>query len=142
MLDPSGAARAGAPELVSPGADPPAGPGGSTMAGRLLPLTALLAMTVAVTVRDPHQGGSWGVCPTYAIFGVYCPGCGSLRGLHDLAAGQVSESVGHNALLIPAIAFLLVAAFRRPGRLWSWFWLVLFLGFTVLRNLPGSPLAP
>lgn len=115
---------------------------GATPAGRLLPLAVLLVAGVAVALRDPHQHGSWGVCPTYALFGVYCPGCGSLRGLHDLQAGRVAESVGHNALIIPAILFLAWTVFRRPGRTWSYVWLGLFLVFTVARNIPGSPLAP
>ena len=41
-----------------------------------------------------------------ALLGVQCPGCGSLRGVHDLATGQVAEAVGHNALLVPVLAVL------------------------------------
>lgn len=111
-----------------------AGPG-------LVPLGIVLAITVAVAVRDPHQPGSWLVCPTRALFGVDCPGCGSMRGLHDLAHGHIAESIGHNALLIPGILFLVYAVFRRPGSRWAIAWGVVFAVFTILRNLPGSPLA-
>lgn len=110
-------------------------------AARFAPLAAVLTITAAVLVRDPHQHGTWGVCPTYALIGVYCPGCGTLRALHDLGTGQWAESVGHNALVIPAVAFFAYAALRTPDRAWAWCWLGAVIAFAVLRNLPGSPLA-
>ena len=109
---------------------------------RLAPTGSILAAAIAVTIRDPHSPGSWGVCPTYAIFGVYCPGCGSLRGLHDLAAGNWFESVGHNALVVPGILFVAYSAVGRPGRWWSYLWLAAFITFTIARNLPNSPTRP
>ena len=62
--------------------------------------------------------------------------------MHDLVHGDVVEAVGHNALLIPAIVFVLWASVRTPGARWSRLWLVAIVVFTVARNLPGSPLAP
>jgi hypothetical protein len=109
---------------------------------RLAPLLVLLAITGAVVVRDPHAHGSWGLCPTYALSGFYCPGCGSLRALHDLGTGHWLEAVGHNALVIPAILFAGYCAVRSPGRAWAWIWLLAFAVFTLVRNLPGNPLAP
>jgi hypothetical protein len=109
--------------------------------GALASLAGVALLAVAVMVRDPHVPGTWGVCPTRALLGVDCPGCGSLRALHDLAAGHWVESFGHNALVLPAIAFVAFSAFGRPGNRWSMTWLVALLGFTLLRNLPNSPLA-
>lgn len=110
---------------------------------------------VLLVVRDPHVGGSFGLCPSLALTGLYCPGCGSLRGMHDLFTGQVAESMGHNLLLLPGLAYVvwwwvgeLAAAHGRsiPGPPRSSAIaigvLVLVVAFTVLRNLPGSPLAP
>lgn len=114
-------------------------PGGAV---RLAPLAVLAVVTLAVTIRDPHQHGSWGVCPTYAIFGIYCPGCGSLRALHDLATGHLGEAIGHNALVLPAMAFLAYAGLGRAGPGWARIWLIAMIAFTVARNFPGSPLAP
>lgn len=109
---------------------------------RFVPIASVLAITAAVVVRDPHHQGSWGVCPTFALLGIYCPGCGTLRALHDVGTGQWAEAIGHNALVIPAVAFMAYSAWRTPGRAWSWIWLTAFVVFAVLRNLPGSPLAP
>ena len=81
---------------------PPIGGRGRGRLGRYAPSLALLAITGAVALRDPHHQGAWGVCPTYQLLGVYCPGCGSLRALHDLAIGRWAEAVAHNALVVPA----------------------------------------
>jgi uncharacterized membrane protein YhaH (DUF805 family) len=125
----------------------------------------IVGSVAAVTMlRDPHVPGSLGMCPSLLLFGVSCPGCGSLRGIHDLVTGDVSAAVGHNLLLIPALLFVVawaVWALRLPwlaprlavlGRRWRdsraarlpivWGVLVVILSFAVLRNLPGSPLAP
>ncbi|MGN0062678.1 MAG: DUF2752 domain-containing protein [Nocardioides sp.] len=114
-----------------------------------------LAAAALVVVRDPHQGGSFGICPSLLLTGFYCPGCGSLRGTHDLLTGNLRESLGHNVLLIPGLVYIvwwwvseLAAAHGRrvPGPPRSVgvsiFVGVLFVVFAVVRNLPGSPLAP
>ncbi|MGH3458327.1 DUF2752 domain-containing protein [Aeromicrobium sp.] len=119
-------------------------------------LAALAAAgAVAVLLRDPHQTHSWGACPVNALTGGYCPGCGSMRGVHDLLVGQPLEAIGHNLLLLPALAWLawwwvhqMAAAVGRriagppssAGFCWSL--LAVLAVFTVLRNIPGSPLAP
>lgn len=108
---------------------------------RFAPLGLLAMATAAVAVRDPHRPGSWAMCPTLAIFGIDCPGCGSLRALHDATRGHVTEAISHNALVLPAALFITYATVRRPGPRWSLAWAVAFVVFTVVRNLPGSPLA-
>ena len=111
---------------------------------------------VALVVRDPHRSGSWLTCPLHATTGLYCPGCGSLRGINDLLTGHVGAAVGSNALLLPALAWLTwwwlnlaevrVAGRRIPAAPSSARFCVALLAaiaaFTVARNLPGSPLAP
>lgn len=114
-----------------------------------------LAGLATLVLRDPHGAGSWGTCPSLLLFGVYCPGCGSLRGLHDLATGQLLESVSHNLLLLPALAWLtwwwasqVTAGTRRAvsppwdSARFSYILLAVLGVFTVARNLPGSVLAP
>lgn len=58
---------------------------------------------------DPNEPGHYPLCPTKAFLGVDCPGCGLLRGTHDLLQGDVAGMVDHNALLIalvPAVVAL------------------------------------
>ncbi|MGD9961244.1 DUF2752 domain-containing protein [Nocardioides sp.] len=114
--------------------------------------------TLALRVRDPHVPGNWGVCPSYAVFGVYCPGCGGLRAVNDLAHGDFAAAASSNLLFvvsIPLIVFLLGrwawdawrGVRRQPTRLSSWPVLGVALAvvvlFSVARNLPtGHWLAP
>jgi hypothetical protein len=115
----------------------------------------LLAVTYVGTV-DPHETGHYPSCPTWTLFGVYCPGCGSLRAINSLAHGDVGAAVGSNAFAVLALALLAYWWVRWTGRRWSnrprrglahpaWSWALLaaILAFTAIRNLPfGSALAP
>src|SRR5690348_2914513 len=69
---------------------------------------AVAAATFALHVRDPHVSHSWGVCPLYALTGLYCPGCGGLRAVNDLGNGHVAQAASSNLLLVLAIPVALV----------------------------------
>ena len=120
------------------------------------PLTTIGGLglaTLALHVRDPHSPGSWGFCPSLALFGVFCPLCGGLRAVNDLTNVDLAAAASSNLLFvasIPLIVFLLgrqvVDAYRGVRRRRSWLssWPVLALGavlavaFTVARNLPAG----
>jgi hypothetical protein len=126
------------------------------MVAPVVTIGGLALLTVALHVRDPHDHASWGLCPSAAM-GVYCPGCGGLRAVNDLTNGDVAGAASSNLLfvvLLPFVVFLLGRWARdrwRGARRDSPSWLtpgVVYAGlavivlFTVLRNLPGSWLAP
>ena len=126
------------------------------MVGPVLTIGGLAVATLALHVRDPHQSGSWGFCPSAAL-GVYCPGCGGLRAVNDLTNGDVVAAASSNLLfvvLLPVAVFLLgrwtwdswTGREREPrpwlSRTLLWSLLVVSAVFVVLRNLPGSWLAP
>ena len=123
----------------------------------VLTVASLTAATVALHLRDPHVSHSWGVCPLYALTGIYCPGCGGLRGVNDLTNGHVAQAASSNLLLVLALPFTVAFLARWSYGAWTGrevraipvlpkaltTALILFaLLFTVLRNLPGSWLAP
>jgi len=88
-------------------------------------------------------------CPFHAATGCLCPGCGLQRGLHALTRLDVAAALHDNAMLFLLPIFLLLAHITKPaGRLGSMRYPLLFLassvtiGFTVIRNLPGSTLVP
>lgn len=62
------------------------------------------AATVALHFRDPHEKGSWGLCPFLLISGQPCPGCGGLRAVNDLTRGDWAAALSSNAM---AVAFVL-----------------------------------
>ena len=110
-----------------------------------------------VLVRDPHTPGSYGTCPFLAVTGLPCPGCGGLRAVSDLAAGDVAGAVSSNALVVVLVlavvgawaAWIVAAAGRviilssRPTAVWGCVALGVVLAFGVVRNLPfGAALAP
>jgi Protein of unknown function (DUF2752) len=111
--------------------------------------TALAATTYVATV-DPNQPGHYPLCPFRYLTGYACPGCGSLRAVHDLATGQPLAALHRNPLTVAAVPFVVVMWFlwlRRSatgrGRRWAapawllWSLLGLVIGFWVLRNMPG-----
>jgi hypothetical protein len=128
------------------------------VAGPLLLAGGVLLASVALHVRDPHQQGSWGVCPWYILTGLYCPGCGGLRAVNDLTDGQVLQAASSNLLLVaaaPVLAGLWVRALldrwrgvaRHPSTgvvpALAVGLAVAAVVFAVVRNLPsGAWLAP
>jgi hypothetical protein len=66
-------------------------------------------VALGLVLRDPHGTGSWGVCPLYAVTGLYCAGCGGLRATHDLLVGDVAGAWAMNplwVLLVPVLVAL------------------------------------
>ncbi|WP_229816266.1 DUF2752 domain-containing protein [Streptomyces lucensis] len=118
--------------------------------------TAVAGAFAYVAAVDPNEPGHYPVCPLYRLTGLYCPGCGGLRGAHALAHGDLLTALHDNAAGVAAGAGLAVlwtvravCALRgRPVRLdprpaHLWLIGVLLLLFTVARNLPfGGWLRP
>ncbi|MBD3785171.1 MAG: DUF2752 domain-containing protein [Micrococcales bacterium] len=108
------------------------------------------AATGYVWTVDPNQPGHYPVCPTYAIAGIYCPGCGMLRATHDLAHLDVAGAMARNPLALPmylglVVLFVLWVRVSWRGETLRWDpprWMpaalaVSFVALTVARNVPG-----
>ena len=64
----------------------------------------------AVWLGDPTTpGGPLPVCPTKALLGIDCPGCGSLRMLYSLLHGDVFAASRYNFVGLISVFFLLWA---------------------------------
>ncbi len=82
----------------------------------LVTIGGLGLATLALHLRDPHVGGSWGICPSAAM-GFWCPGCGGLRAVNDLTHGEVASAASSRGRLGPAGSGRAVhAAAQHPGR--------------------------
>jgi Protein of unknown function (DUF2752) len=114
---------------------------------------AALAATTYLALVDPNQPGHYPICPFRSVTGYACPGCGSLRAVHDLATGNLAGALQRNMLTVlalPLLALLWVRWLRTnvsgpraamlPAwllRIALWSMLALVLAFGVMRNLPG-----
>lgn len=106
----------------------------------------------ALYLFDPAAGG-YPLCPFYAMTGMYCPGCGSLRALHQLFRGDPRAAVSYNVLTIvflPVAVYVVVSTmllalrgrglprmFVPAGGIWAIG--ALAMAFWVVRNVPAEP---
>ena len=72
---------------------------------------ALAAGACAVVwFADPTTpGGFLPLCPTKALLGIDCPGCGTLRMIYSVLHGDIVSAVRFNALAVVALGFVIVA---------------------------------
>ena len=89
-------------------------------------------------------------CPFYALTGWYCPGCGTLRGLHFLLHGQLATAFRFNPLAILLLPYIGIACGRQAlallgpsrstgpavSRTIERLLVATILAFVVVRNLP------
>jgi len=120
---------------------------------------AVVAATGYLALVDPNEAGHYPLCPTKALTGLDCPGCGGLRAVHSLTHLDLVGALGHNALVvlvvIPVAVFMwvrwlrsarrAVADVRRSGP-WiamspalTWSVVGVVLAFTVARNVGAVP---
>ncbi len=126
------------------------------MRRRLLLGLALVGMAGVAAVLfflDPATTPWYPRCPFYALTGLFCPGCGSLRAAHHVLHGRLLMAFHLNPLAVLCAPWLAYAALSQtlglmggralpfrviPAR-WVWGLVVVMLSFWVVRNLPGTP---
>jgi hypothetical protein len=115
---------------------------------------ASVLMCSAIWLSDPTTpGGPLPTCPTKALLGIDCPGCGSMRMLYSLMHGNLVAAAKFNALGLVAIVLLVWAYLAwvygrvvgRQIRSWQhgrWAAIVtlsLVVIWFVVRNIPAAP---
>ena len=121
-----------------------------------LPAAMLAGAAVAVVmlrVFDPATSGVFPPCPVRYLTGWYCPGCGSLRAMHQLLHGNLAAAWAMNPLtviLVPFLSYGLVshALYEIRGRglwrplvpaVWIRVLCAAIILFGIARNLPLHP---
>ena len=112
---------------------------------RAIGTTAIVAVIAAIIfVFVPTRIGIFPPCPLHEYTGLWCPGCGSTRALHQLLHGHLLMAFRFNPLaisLLPLVGYLVL----RRGHVtmkpvWIWTLLATVVIFGVLRNIPVYPL--
>lgn len=120
----------------------------------------LAAMFVAGTVAlvmlrvfDPATSGVFPPCPVRYLTGWYCPGCGSLRAIHQLLHGNLRAAWAMNPFTVVLLPFLTYGLLSHAlneirGRglprlflpaVWIRALCVAIILFGIVRNLPLHP---
>jgi hypothetical protein len=88
-------------------------------------------------------------CPIHSLTGFFCPGCGSTRAVRALLNGDLQLAIHNNTLLLAAPALMGIGFILNKylkNRMWLYAFLsllfIVVVSFTVMRNQPGSVLAP
>lgn len=79
----------------------------------------VIAAVGVIRVVDPNEPGHYPMCPTLALFGIDCPGCGGLRATHALAHGDVVTAMDHNALFVVLVPLLVGMWVAWTYRAWT-----------------------
>ena len=117
---------------------------------------ALLGLAAGMAILfwfDPNRFPFFPVCLFHRWTGWNCPGCGAMRGLHELLHGHVLAALRDNPLVMLAIPWVAIAGGRRivrqlqgrplalpwigPGRV-AWI-LAGLLVYMLVRNIPCVP---
>jgi hypothetical protein len=122
-----------------------------------LKLAVVIGATVVILCFllffDPAKSDFYPPCPFYTVTGFYCPGCGSLRAIHQLCCGNLVAAFGLNPLMVLSLPFLVytfisyVTVLRGKPMLpvahipafGIWVILLIIVMFCVLRNIPLYP---
>ena len=103
--------------------------------------------------RNPAVPGFFPPCPFLSLTGLYCPGCGALRTLHELMHFHFAQALRLNLLVtvaalplgvyltrwLLALSGLVRLQPRRLPKAAYYSVLLVLLAFWLLRNLPWYP---
>ena len=122
------------------------------MPGAIIAL-ALCGSAAVLYLFNPAQSGFYPICIFHSTTGLLCPGCGSLRAMHQLLHGHVLTALRYNLLLVCSAPFVAAFSVRyaygklrgKPVALtiqpqWIYAGAILLILFAVLRNLPAFSL--
>ena len=113
----------------------------------------VLPCVFALFTYDPAQSDIFPPCPFRFLTGFDCPGCGTLRGLHQLLRGNILSALDLNVMMVLTLPYLgislltvLAADFTGrdvvrvpvPATL-VWGILATIILFWVARNIPVYP---
>ena len=73
---------------------------------------ACVAIGMVLFEFNPSHYGFYPRCWLYTSTGIYCPGCGSLRAMHQLTHGHLAAALRCNLLLTLSVPFVAIFVLR------------------------------
>ena len=73
---------------------------------KILIMIALLGVLSFYFLFNPSDFSFFPKCPFHSLTGLYCPGCGSQRAMHQFLHGHFLEGLRHNVLILVLILVL------------------------------------
>jgi len=118
-----------------------------------LGIVGAVAAIAMLCLFDPATSGLFPPCPLRYLTGWYCPGCGSLRAMHQLLQGHLRAAWALNPLTILLLPFLAYgtasyALFKIRGQhlprlflpaAWIRALCAVIILFGIARNIPLHP---
>jgi len=101
------------------------------------------SVSAALFAFDPGRVRIFPVCPFHQLTGLWCPGCGTTRALHQLLHGNLTTAFRLNPLailMLPLVSYLVTrgdASTLKPT--WIWVLLGVVVAFGVFRNISAYP---
>ena len=124
-------------------------PSRSLIVSAVCVLVCFLGALIVLFFFEPGHYPFYPRCLFHQTTGLLCPGCGSLRAMHQLLHGHLAAAFRLNALLVlalPLMAWFFVQwivrtrAGQRPLHNFNpaclWTFLAIGLSFGIIRNLP------
>jgi hypothetical protein len=117
-------------------------------------MVAVFATSIAMLYFfDPATSGLFPPCPVRYLTGWYCPGCGSLRAMHQLLQGNLRAAWALNPLTVVLMPFLAYGTasyvlFQIRGKylprlflpaVWIRALCAVIILFGIARNIPFHP---
>ncbi len=115
--------------------------------------TTIVGALATLYLFNPASSGIYPPSPFRELTGLYCPGCGTLRALHQLLNGHFWTAFGLNPLMIISLPFMVYSYFSYAIKTFTgkypmeviispkliWFLLQAILAYWVVRNIPFAP---
>lgn len=126
----------------------------SVKAFKVVTLTSFIVLSAIILYYfNPAGSQLYPSSPFRAITGLYCPGCGSLRAIHQMLHGHFLTALDLNPLMVLTAPYLIYSfiSYTSPVILgtkipqvyiksaWIQLFLKVVLAYWVLRNIPFSP---
>ncbi|MBF0457279.1 MAG: DUF2752 domain-containing protein [Nitrospirae bacterium] len=111
-------------------------------------LSILIVAAAVVYIYDPSLNEFYPECLFHKLTGLYCPGCGSTRAMHQLLHGHIAAAFKLNPLTVTALPFLIfgmlaetgvLTSQKRPSPRYIKILIAAVVLFWILRNIPVEP---